>query len=58
MRTQAAEQVAQAREQELHRDEVDAVRERAGAEERARDEENRAEQARRDAAALENVEES
>ena len=56
VRRQAPEQVAQAREQDLRRDEVDAVHERVAAEERAQDEEVRAEQARRDAAALENVE--
>jgi len=56
VRRQATEQVAQAREQDLRRDEVEAVHERAAAEGRAQDEEVRAEQARRDAAVLEDVE--
>jgi uncharacterized protein YjbJ (UPF0337 family) len=56
VRKQATEQVAQVREQDLRRDEVDAVHERAAAEGRAQDEEVRAERARRDAAALEDLE--
>jgi hypothetical protein len=56
-REQAVSQAARAREEQVRRDEADAVRERAAAEGRARDEEVRADQARGNAQALEQVEE-